>query len=151
VTLAEGQRLIAGGAFSGVLWFCLAITFDKGVRDLNVPVIPANGALETTASLFAALVTGITIAFSFRRAWLANTHWARWAAPLATLATGVFVFSILLRGVELAFGSPASSLGFRAIIDNLGLYALVSAFAPLLYGLAQLNRLAMRAWLRRAT
>jgi len=142
------RRLVVAGALSGAAWFCLALAFDKGVQDFNYPVIPFDDWRTRSASFLAAVTTGVLIALIFRSSWASDSRWSRWLAPYLAIPVSVLIFSGFLRLVVLTIGDRPDIYTFDAISGNLGAYAMISIFAPVLYGAAQLNRLAMRAVLR---
>jgi hypothetical protein len=141
-------RLLAGGAISGGLWFLIAIAFDKGVRDLNVPVIPTTGASEIAISLVAAAVAGVTVAVVFSRAWGTGSRIVLGLTPIGALAVGVLTFAVLTWGLNQAAGAATERLA--VIVSTLLFYALLSAFTPILYVLALVNSLAIRKVVSRA-
>jgi divalent metal cation (Fe/Co/Zn/Cd) transporter len=150
VSPAANPRLVVAGALSGAVWFCLALAFDKGVQDFNYPVIPFDRWQTRSASFLSAVITGVLVALIFRTSWMSESRWSRWVVPYLAIPVAITIFSGLLRLVVLTIGDRPDIYTFEAISGNLGIYALISMFAPVLYGVAQLNRLAMRAVLTRA-
>ncbi len=147
-------ELIVAGAFSGSAWFLLALAFDKGVRDFNIPVIPTNGVSATLASWLGAVATGVCVALAFRSAWTTRSRVVFWTAPLGTLALGIVVFSIWTWLAWLRFGEPSNLSApdqFVLVLATFLLYGLGGIFTPILYLLALLNQVAIRHVVRHAT
>lgn len=146
---SQTRQLVVAGASSGAAWFVLALAFDKGVQDLNVPVIPTDGLVASTASLLAGVATGVGVALAFRGAWWTHSRWVSRLTPFASLVLGVATFSVLIWLVRiLVGGSP--SLGavghFQQVLGTFAMYGLMSIFTPVLYACAHVNRIAIRRW-----
>jgi hypothetical protein len=138
---------------SGSAWFLLALAFDKGVEDFNIPVIPSNGIVATAASLLGAIVTGVCLALAFRTAWTSRSRLVLWATPLALLTLGIVGFSVCTWLVWLLVGGPSSvrpADQFQQVLGTFVVYGLLSVFTPVLYMLAFLNQVAIRHMLRTA-
>jgi hypothetical protein len=136
------RRLLIAGAVSGAVWFLLALAFDKGVRDFNWPVIPVSNALELTASLLAAIATGLGVAVLFYPVWHSRSRTTLFVAPIVALPLAVLGFSLLAWLFNQTVGAETNSL--NDIIMNLLSYATVSVFMPILYVLTVLNGLVLR-------
>jgi hypothetical protein len=141
-------RLLAGGALSGILWFFLALAFDKGVRDFNIPVVPAASLPEIAASLVSAAVAGVAVAFAFSKAWGHRSHIVLYLTPIGALAVGVCAFSVFTWVLGQVVGAAVQ--GLAVILGTLSSYAMLSAFTPILYVLALVNGLALGKLVRRA-
>jgi len=146
--MTRNSSLLVAGAISGVIWFFIAITFDKGVRDFNVPVIPTATPLELVLSLASAAIAGIAVAFAFSRAWDTRSRIVLYLIPAAALALGVLAFSVFTWALGQIVGASTQSLA--TVVSTLFFYAMLSAFTPILYVLALANGLAIRKLVRRA-
>jgi hypothetical protein len=141
-------RLLTAGAISGAVWLLIAIAFDKGVRDFNVPVIPSSTPSEIVVSLIAALLAGVIVAVAFSRAWGTSSRILFFLAPVGALAVGVLAFGVLIWTLGKAAGAATERLDVT--VTTLSLYAMLSAFTPILYAFALINSLAMRRLVHRA-
>jgi hypothetical protein len=146
--MTRTSSLLVGGAISGAIWFLIAITFDKGVRDFNVPVIPTASPLEVALGLVSAAIAGIAVAFAFSRAWGTRSRVVLFLIPFGALALGVLAFSVLAWVLGQVVGSATESLA--VVVGTLFFYAMLSVFTPILYLLALANGLAIRKLVRRA-
>jgi hypothetical protein len=136
------------------VWFLIALAFDKGVRDFNIPVVPTNSIPAILASLIGGVATGVVVALAFRRAWISQSRLVRVATPLAALIVGIAVFSVCVWIVWLLFGAPSSlrpAEQFVNVVDTFMVYGLVSVFTPFAYLMAWLTQTAIRKGLRSAT
>ena len=141
-------RLLVGGAISGVIWFLIAIAFDKGVRDFNVPVVPTASPSEIAVSLLSAVIAGVAVAATFSKAWGTRSRIVLYLLPIGVLALGVLTFSVLTWVLGQVAGAATESLG--VVVSTLLFYAMLSAFTPILYVLALVNGLLIRKLVRRA-
>jgi hypothetical protein len=151
---AATSTLIGRGAVAGAVWFLVALVFDKGVHDLNTPLIPTSGIPAVLASLIGGAVTGIAVALVFRRSWVSESRLVRAATPLAALIVGITVFSVFVWIARLMFGAPSSARPAEQFVEVLGtfaVYGLLSVFAPVAYLIAWLTQTAIRKSLRRET
>jgi hypothetical protein len=142
------------GASSGFVWFLIALTFDKGVRDFNYPVIPTAGLLAIAGSLLAAILTGVSISLLFQRCIQSRSMWLHLALPLITVPTAITIFSVLVWVVWLLLGRTAGVQPLGQLANTLGfflIYGLCSIFAPFLYVVAALNNWTLHEILKRAT
>ncbi|HZM52558.1 MAG TPA: hypothetical protein VFE68_18795 [Vicinamibacteria bacterium] len=139
------------GAFSGALWFGLAIAFDKGVQDFNYPVIPTDSSVALFMSSLCGIATGVAVALLFQRPLLSRSWAVFFGLPLATLPAALIVFSLLVWVTWLGFGSleepPFLRLG--NILGIFLIYGLLSIFAPVLYAFALLNQYLLRSLVQR--
>ena len=144
--MTRTSSLLVGGAVSGVVWFLIAMTFDKGVRDFNIPVIPTSAPLETALGLASAAIAGIAVAFAFSRAWDTPSRIVLYLIPVGVLALGVLVFSTLTWAFGQVVGSATQSLA--TVVGTLFFYAMLSVFTPILYVLALANGFVIRKLVR---
>lgn len=143
----ESRQLLSVGAWSGAVWFLLAMLFDKGGRDFNVPVIPSDGLIPLAASLLGGVATGIVVTFALRRAWLTRSRVLLLMAPLAALVLAIITFSLTTWLVWLVVGelSRLGPLGqLQQVLGTFAIYGLMSLFTPILYLLAHLNQFVVR-------
>jgi hypothetical protein len=133
-----------GGALSGVVWFLLALLFDRGVQDFNISgLIPVTTFWAGVASALSGAVTGACIAVVFRRWIRSPSRVVLFTLPIVTLPTAIVVFAVLIWTVRLPFELPYQP-SLLQVVDNFLLYGVMSIFTPILYGCALLNQYAIR-------
>ena len=129
---------------------------DREVEGLNVLQARYRQAVMGGARATAGFIPGLSLAIqalvvvavAFSKAWDSRSRIVLYLTPIGALAVGVLAFSVLTWVLCQVAGAAVHSLA--VVVDTLFLYAMVSAFTPILYVLALLNGLAVRKLVRRA-
>ncbi len=143
------KQLIIFGAISGIVWFGIALLFDKGVEDYNYPVIPTNSLQACVGSFLAAVATGILIALLFQKSLFKTSKRSLFLAPFKIMPVAITAFGLLIKLLWIFLGEADN--GYYSLDYILSIFLIYGLFGPLtapfVYGFTVINLLVFRKYM----